>query len=284
MRKLLLWGCVVLVISGHAAAQAPSAPLGNADADQVFVRDLREHGLRVEAPRFTAWFAKESSPDARHRVREFLAEGIPAIEAFVKHPQPWQGSEPLVLEYYFPAARFVSHANPDGQVFIPLMRLEDGTAPLLHETVHALLRSGTKGGPTGPRPAWLSEGFADYAAKTLAQRTGLPEGDPLRTGRIDQLDSTCTERLGNDPYGILAFMGKPGRPAALADVTLRPKVAPVFYGCAASFVKFIVERHGLPMLLEVLGASREEEALVERTGGPVEALVQAWAASRRKPL
>ena len=104
------------------------------------------------------------------------------------------------------------HATVNRQVLVPVSRLRDGKAPLLHETTHVLLTP-----PQGRRPlAWLTEGIAAYVAKSVSAEKHMPEGDALDIGEISELDAKCATGLSSEQGPrILPFVGSPANLQAL---------------------------------------------------------------------
>jgi hypothetical protein len=181
------------------------------------------------------------------------------------------------VEYFFKDGPFfVPHATVSGQVLIPIVRLRDGQAPLLHETTHALLTL-----PQGRRPlAWLTEGAAAYVAKAVSAETGIPEGDRFELGDVHALDGTCAAGLSSEQGArVLPFIGAPGSLPALYAMEPALLVRQVFYGCAASFTKFLVERVGIERVIDVLPEADPHRKLEQLAGSSMPALRSAWMAA-----
>ena len=178
----------------------------------------------------------------------------------------WQAVRDQKITDYVSADRFVAHASGRAAVLIPLIRLQDGKAPYLHEAMHELLATADTRGPMDParverikqRPFYLGEGLPDYVALIAAASVGITEGDVFDIGGLDGVDRTCATRLAW-PAGpeVLRFIGAAGRPDALFT-TERQKVAPTFYACTTSFTKQIVGLIGQPAAVALIPLMTQE--------------------------
>jgi len=216
-----------------------------------------------------------------------LDRGHAELRAIVGR-HPWQVMRAEKITYYVSPNRFVAHASGRGAVFIPLVRLQDGRAPYLHEAAHELLAYFSQPLTPDParvervrtmRPLWLTEGLADYVGLTAADRAGVMEGDVFDLGGLAGVDKTCNERL-KGPRGaeIVSFIGNIGAPGALFT-TERTEVAPTFYACGTAFTKFVVERIGLPETIALVPLIPAEGVLprIEKlTGKSMETLRAEW--------
>jgi hypothetical protein len=158
---------------------------------------------------------------------------------------------------------------------IPISRLRDGKAPILHETTHAMLTP-----PQGRRPqAWLTEGIAAYVAKAVSQQKGIPEGDTFEIGEVNEIDAKCAAGLSSsEGPRILPFIGAPGNLPALYAMEPAMAVRKVFYGCSASFTKYLVERLGIDRVVDVLPESDPHKKLEELSNMKMAELRSEWAA------
>ncbi len=271
-----------------AEIQQQPETIGPRENDSERVAYLTENGVRVEVGRVVVWLPPDTLSSAERRsLVERLSRGLEAVEGFTYGPRRWQRFRRPRVEYYFHPSRFGSHANPDGWVFIPFELLQDGRAPILHETTHALLN------PPAPYlpeeyadeeearaayaswPLWLTEGLTDYIAKTVSAQTGIPEGDVFDLGSADEMDSGCARMLSL-PAGaeVMPFIGAPGAPDSLRQ--RRREVAPIFYGCAASFSKFLVGLLGIEPIVDLIPEPDPHGKLEELTGMSIEMLRSSW--------
>lgn len=266
-------------------------PLRIRDDDSARVAALRSSGVSVEGERVVAWFPRDSMPEAQMRALvASLDAALPALQRFIGAPYPWQRLGEQRIVYYFAPGQFVAHVQ-DSAVFVALARVRNGTAPLLHETVHVLTLPSTPYYPwelgdsaevervRARHPLWFAEGYADYAAKAVAATLPFDEGDVLQTGTHAQVDSVCATRLRGPRGGEVApFIGAGGVLASLFT-TDRAAVAPTFYACGSSFTRFLAERTSpqfLASLFPDIIPGRMEDRIRERTGRTLPELRAEW--------
>jgi hypothetical protein len=233
------------------AAQQASNQLSSPADDAARMRRLTKSGTKVESERVTAWLSKDAmSASEMQDVLRRVETAVTTIETFVHVPRPWQETRKRRVEYFFEEGPFfVPHATINRQVLMPIVRLRDGQAPILHETTHALLAP-----PLGRRPfAWLSEGVATYVAKAISHEKHIPEGDRFVNGEIDEIDGACAAGLSStEGARVLPFIGALGNLQALYAMEPAIRMRQVFYGCSASFTKDLVERLGLERVVDLL--------------------------------
>ncbi|MEO5818989.1 MAG: hypothetical protein ABIT71_00675 [Vicinamibacteraceae bacterium] len=210
-----------------ATGSAPqvATPIDWSADDAGRVTELTARGERREGARVVLFTPPGALPDAEEMaLLERLGKGVGALREVVGR-HPWQVVGDQKITYYISADRFVSHASGRAAVFIPLVRVQDGRAPFLHEAGHELLATFSRPATPDPgqrdrvrssRPLWLGEGLADVVAQTAATRAGVPEGDVFEIGGLAGADAACRERL-KGPRGaeVLTFIGALGAPAAL---------------------------------------------------------------------
>jgi hypothetical protein len=219
---VFLLATLALTVSVAAQRNPAQNQLSSPAEDAERIRRLTASGVRIERGLVTAWFSSGAmTPEDMQGVVERLVAGIAALESFVRIPRRWQDSRQRHVTYFFDDAPFfVPHATVNRQVLVPVSRLRDGKAPLLHETTHVLLTP-----PQGRRPlAWLTEGLAAYVAKSVSAEKGIPEGDALDIGEIGEVDATCAAGLSSEqgtgnsktcrgqPWRISAGDGRPRSP------------------------------------------------------------------------
>lgn len=297
---VVLLGTLTACASAAAGAgTAPARPAGEAPrpriSDDDSARVASPHATSDSLPgqRVTAWFPRDSVPHATMRALvDSLDAAVPALERFVGGPYPWQRLGDRRIVYHFRPGRFVAHTT-DAAIFVPLWRAQNGTAPLLHETVHVLTVPTTPyypwemGDSVGlsryhaRHPVWFVEGYADYAAKAVAAALPFGEGDPLETGTPAQVDSICAARL-RGPRGseVAPYIGAGGVLPSLFT-TDRRAVAPTFYACSSSFTRFLAERTSpafLASLFPDITSGRMEARIREQTGGTLAELRAEWLA------
>lgn len=98
----------------------------------------------------------------------------------------------------------------------------------------------------------------------------------MDVGSIDQFDGRCATALATPVAAeVLPFIGVAGAPEALGSWQRRAEVGQVFYGCSASFNKYLAGRFGLDALIGLLIAEDTQE-LEKLAGQNVEALRADW--------
>jgi hypothetical protein len=186
--------------------------------------------------------------------------------------------------FYFPDARFISHAPGGNTVFIPLWRIRDDQAPWLHEVMHILLWPADGDWLSAPEhvanermPLWLSEGLADVLAIDVSEQEGLTYYSPTSDLPPSALDAECRRRLSTRVAGsILPVIGGRGRIPELFGEERRD-YAPAFYNCSASFVAYIRERFGYePLLAAIAAFDRETEVLEAGINMPLARVREDW--------
>jgi hypothetical protein len=272
-------------IAGGAWAQAPSDRIDFAAGEREMIASLTNDGVATTVGRAVVHLPRGAmSADDALALATRLNQSIDAIDAFTHSPRAWQRN-PARIDYYFPPSQFISYATPvSTQVFIALARLLTGGAPLLHETAHVLLSPSAEfivahGGfhTEDDERTWLIEGIATYVAMSVSKAANIPEGDPLNVGSIDQFDARCATALATPvAHEVLPFIGVAGAPDALGSVTRRAEVGPAFYGCSASFNKYLAERVGFDALIGLMIAEDSQAQLEKLAGQDVEALRADW--------
>ena len=253
-RSVSLCSWVGAGLAGHALAQ-PAAPSDRSDVvhrETEMVTLLSNEGDKFGSGRVVVHLPRGALPKREaEALAERLNRGLDALEAFTGTPHLWQ-RQPDRIDYFFHHDLSVSYARSEpNRVFVSLQRLQEGGAPLLHETTHVVLYPTASFIATTPAllderheaPVWLSEGIATYVGKSVAAKLGIPEGDPLDVGSLAQLDARCAAALAS-PAGaeFASYIGGVGAPAALGSREGRAQVGPGFYGCSASFTKFLTEK------------------------------------------
>jgi hypothetical protein len=267
--------CAVMVAAQRSSAQNQlSGPAEDAER----IARLTAGGVRIERGAVTAWFSSGAmTAEEMQGVVGRLVTGVAAIESFVHTPRRWQNSRQRGVTFFFDDAPFfIPHATINRQVLMPVSRLRDGKAPLLHETTHALLTP-----PQGRRPlAWLTEGIAAYVAKSVSAEKGMPEGDALDIGAITELDAKCATGLSSElGPGILPFIGSPASLQALYAMEPALEVRQVFYGCSASFTKYLVQRFGLERIVDLLPERDPHRKLEDTSKLKMADLRSRWTAT-----
>jgi hypothetical protein len=265
-----------LVLVGQAPAPGPPRST-DFSTDPQRIESLRREGIHVEREGYDAWLAKELTSEQRERFLTDVDRALRAIRQFLGLPRPWQKPSEKVEIYVHPD-RFVSHVNPAAQMLLSTDLVALGRAPVAHEVTHALLTSGTTfKRPAEQRPTWLPEGHAEFVAKTVAKQEGLHDADIFGLGTVDNLHSACRNSLpAMQEFDALRVIGNVGAPEALRDTNMRARIAPAFYGCAASFTKFLADQIGVPAVTDLLHEFDPRPAMERATGRSIVQSQQDW--------
>ena len=176
---------VVGTLRAVIAETAQPAALLNWDADDgKRVAELSAKGERREGKLAILITPAGTIDDKQEEaLLDRLDRGHAELRAIVGR-HAWQVMRAEKITYYVSPDRSVAHASGRGAVFIPLVRLQDGRAPYLHEAAHELLAFFSQPLTPDPsraqrvriaRPLWLTEGLADYVGLTAADRAGVKE-------------------------------------------------------------------------------------------------------------
>ena len=259
-------------------------PLNWAGDDGKRVETLKRTGAHIDGDNLVLWF-----PPSLARIdAEALVKRLDPVVAGLWRrvgTHDWQAVPKGKITYYLSDDAFVAHATGRSAVFVPMARVKDGHAPLLHEATHELLASkrggGGAGAPPAFRPLWLTEGLPDYIARLVAQESGMVEAGPFGTPTLGGVDEVCAERARTiDGATMLPYVGGDGRPEILYT-TDRQRFAPTFYACSFSFTKFLASRVGLDTLVGLFGYPPAEMIRrLNRIGGSrLSALRAEWLQS-----
>jgi uncharacterized protein (TIGR02246 family) len=295
--RIAVCGCALVVVSLApppdltAQSGAAAAPLNWSADDSARIAFLSVSGYRIERTNVVLWAPRDSIDEGWMRaLADTLDRGVAGMRRLMKAPYTWQriGSRPVT--YYISPGRFISHGTGYYAVFIPVSRVKERLAPLLHEAAHELLA------PKPPfyygefadtllgarvsdnTPLWLFEGLPDYLAHTVAPAVGLHEGDVFEVGGLSRADSSCAARVKGSPRGreIIDAVGRGARPEALFTAQ-RQQVAPIFYACGQALTRHLVEHLGVRQTVELMPAMARGDwaAQIARRGGVSMELLRA---------
>lgn len=296
IKERLVAACLLAgQVSSLFAQQPPAQPLNWSAGDSAHIAWLEKHGRRLEGKQVVIWAPPDDmSAGWQAALIDSLDRGVIELRRMIGAPLPWQRIGNRPVQYYLVSERMISHASGRDVVFISMFHVRKAQAPYFHEAVHELLA------PPPPffyaeypdtvqaeamyqaTPLWLAEGLADVLAERAATATGMVEGDVFTIGGLEKADSTCASRLAENPYrtDILRAIGGQGGVDALYTED-RSKVAPVFYACAQSMSKYLVEIIGLEQTVELFPAIKRGDWVVvlERAAGmPLATVRSRWQA------
>lgn len=142
-------------------------------------------------------------------------------------------------------------------VLLPMERVKTETAPYLHETTHVLM-------PLRGGDMWLGEGFCSYVQSYVAEHIGGYDGYVFSWGGNANVDRLARRALAQEAgKSVLPYVGGPGIPDAIWQE--RRQVAAPFYVLSHSFVKYLIEKGGLPLVQDMVRADDAGAALERST-------------------
>ncbi len=304
VRQMLgMLGVVVVAVGAYpvrAEAQDPPAALNWSAEDGERVRWLEGNGRRTAAGQAIVYAPPDSmAMPWQQALTDTLDRAVGQLRRTMGGPYAWQRIGDGPVTFYLSPGRFVAHASGSGAVFIPISRVRERIAPFLHEASHELLApeppfyprefADTAGLAAAPRlPLWLLEGVPDYLAQSVSAQIGFHEGDVFAIGGLDKVDSVCAARLKASPQRteILDAIGGAGR-LELLFTTERAAVAPIFYACAQSLTKHLVDEIGVREVVQLFPAMKDATwpAAISRVAGrSIDSIKRSWTERLGLPL
>ncbi len=224
--------------------------------------------VKIETERAVVHFDTEDLP--RAKMDEFAAlvdRGVRDIEAFLRRGPGGTPFEARRITFYVSDRVGISRAGRRS-VMLPLTRVRRAEAPYLHETTHVLL-------PGHSETVWLNEGFASYVESWVAENKGGYDAHVFSwagNGGIDR-DAARHLRTGHG-QSALDYIGTDGVPRGFYRD--RRRVAAPFYVLSQSFVKFLVERTGLHLVVDLFVERDIDRAVRIRTGRSIGEWKSDW--------
>lgn len=260
--------------------------------DERRADELRTTGERREGRSIVLFTPAGTDDAAEDALLKQLDKGITALHEVVGRHE-WQVLRTPLVTVYASAERFDPHAYGRG-VFVPLHRLHEEPALVLHEAAHEVLRSVAPGDRVpAPFPFWLTEGLAERVASEAAGRAG-PSGETARQAhRLHLADAQCAAGL-DGPHGgtVASHIGGAGAPST-HQTPEEGGVTPLFRACATSFVNYLVRRVGLSAAIgwmplvrarpdaESFQMNAVRRGIEQATDTPLDTLRAEWRASLR---
>lgn len=254
------------------------------EADVPLKAALEANGVIETTRDVVAFFpAGALTDEQRATILARLDRGVRAAKRFTQR-QNWRYHGDARVYFYFPDARFISHAPGGNSVYIPLWRIRDDQAPWLHEALHILLwppgrnwLDETDEYGDAHMPLWLYEGLPDVLAAEISAQENLAYFTPMMPEPPSELDAVCARHLATPVASrILPMIGARGRLAELYGDD-RQTYAPAFYACSASFTTYLRQRYGYGPLLDAIGSyGHEIDVLEAATNLPLESARADW--------
>lgn len=275
-RVLRLLGSFAIVLLVMAWSTQAQAGLSQRERAVRITAELQSTGERYEGRHVTLWVAAGALDE--QVARDFLVKldrGVEVIRTELGKAVDERAS-PRRPEVYLSPRVGISHVRADipTMVYMPTKRVLDGTAPYLHELVHAVASWSWR------HSEWLGEGLANHVAQAVEARSGGYHHSVVLPDGLTGLDAHLASDEGRQ---MLALVGPRGRrsnyPPALAAVfrtmmANRPCYAPPFYALSWSFVDYLASRIGIEGL---------HAAATSPDGPDLEAMKPAWLASHATP-
>ena len=261
-----------LLLLGLLWSTSTPAALSQRERAIEITAELHATGQRYEGRHVTLWVAAGALDE--HVAKDFLAKldrGVEVIRAGLGDAVD-EVQAPRRPEVYLSPRVGISHVRGDvpTMVYMPPKRVLDGTAPYLHELVHAVASWSWR------HSEWLGEGLANHVAQAVEERSGGYHASVVLPDGLARLDAHLASDEGRE---MLALVGPRGRrsnyPPALARrfrvmMADRPRYAPPFYALSWSFVDYLVSRMGVEGL---------HAAATSANGPDLEAMKPAWLAA-----
>ena len=251
--------------------------------DSVMTTSLVRSGVKMERRNVIVYFPNDSLSSQRMiELTEEWSRGVTAAFKYVGDRSNRKIEQPVV--FYVGTGRFISHASPERDVFVPLWRVKSNQVPWLHEVMHAILHSDVgnwdwfyKPEVGEKMPGWILEGLAEYLALIVSHETGMEKFDLFGASGYTKIDSVARVAL-NSEHGsyVLSFIASDKLELPELAGERRRIFAPLYYNLSASFTKYIAEHYSLEPLFAGV-ASVEVHATIEKhTNKSMQALKDEW--------
>jgi len=260
--------CKVWLLVSMAVLLIESSPANGDDwiSDRALAADLVANGFSVETDRATLWFESGIlSSEEMTAFGDLANRGIQDIEAYLGTTR----SDGRKIRYFISSQIEISHSRWR-TVFLPMSKVQNRTAPYLHETTHVLA-------PCDACPMWFSEGLASYVQSYIGEHTGGYDGGIFSRRGNRGIDQDARRWLASERgQAVVPFVGVHGEPSSINED--RSNVAAPFYVMAQSFVKFLVERATLDKLRACFEAKDFDAGLQSATGKSAAEWKELWLA------
>jgi len=239
--------CAALFVSGVMYAQ-------DWMSDRRMAADLMANGTSIDTDRATLWFENgQLTSDEMKNFADLVNQGIQDIEAYLGVTR----TSTRKIRYFICTQVEISHSRFQS-IYLPLSKVQNRTAPYLHETTHILA-------PCDRCPMWFSEGLASFVQSYVSEHTGGYDGQIFSRRGNQGIDQDARRWMSNDRgRAVVTFVGTNGEPPGIDDD--RRNVAAPFYVMGQSLVKFIIE-HAAPEKLRPCYTTRDFDSELEQATG-----------------
>jgi hypothetical protein len=260
--------CTLWLLAPMAAVLLGSSPANGEDwvSDRMVSANLITNGTSIETDRATLWFEGGIlSSEEMIAFGDLVNRGIVDIEAYLGTTR----SDSRKIRYFISTQVQISHSRWQ-TVYLPMSKVQNRTAPYLHETLHVIA-------PCDACPMWFSEGLASYVQSYISEHTGGYDGGIFSHRGNRGIDQDARRWLASERgQAVVPFVGVLGEPPAINED--RSNVAAPFYVMAQSFVKFLVERAQLEKLRSCFEAKDFDAELRGVTGKSAIEWKEMWLA------
>jgi len=243
-----------LAIVTGLLCQRGSAQLDSWVNDRELATYLTRNGVAISTDRASLWFDSDGmEPIQMDAFAKLVNRGIVDIEEYLGGSRIGNRK----VRYFISSRVEISHSTWRS-IFLPMEKVQNRTAPYLHETTHVVA-------PCEDCPMWFSEGLASFVQSYVSEHAGGYDGAIFARHGNRGVDQDARRWLASDRGAAVAgFIGVPGEPP---DINYdRSNVAAPFYVMAQSLVKFIVLKATVEKLSAVFQAKDFEAELTSATG------------------
>src|SRR5450631_801933 len=149
--------CALVLVAGLLCRRG-SAQMDSWTSDRELAADLIKNGIALDTDRASLWFESGVlEPNQVSAFGELVNRGILDIEAYLGGSRAGNRK----IRYYIGSQVQISHSTWRS-VYLPIGKVQNHTAPYLHETTHVLA-------PCDDCPMWFSEGLASYVQSYVSE-------------------------------------------------------------------------------------------------------------------
>jgi hypothetical protein len=235
-------------------SQPGKAQMDSWISDRELAADLTANGIAIDTDLASIWFENGVlEADQMKAFSELVNRGIIDIATYLGGTR----NANRKIRYFISSQVQISHSTWRS-VFLPMSKVQNRTAPYLHETAHVLA-------PCEDCPMWFSEGLACYIQSYVSEHAGGYDGGIFAHHGNRGIDQDARRWLASSRgQAVLPFLGVHGEPPEINYD--RSNVAAPFYVMAQSFVKFMTERATPEKLRAVFEARDFDAGLQSATG------------------
>lgn len=264
--KRSILATVAILLSGAIPLSAQSWM-----ADRQLATDLSKNGVFIDTPKASYWFDNGVLTwDEMNTFVDLVDRGITDVESYLGIELP-PGRK---IRYYISYRVDISHSTWR-TIYLPMTKVENQTAPYLHETTHVIA-------PCDYCPMWFSEGLASYVQSYVSEHTGGYDGGIFSRRGNRGIDYDAKRWLASDRgLAVVPFIGVHGAPPRINYD--RSNVAAPFYVMAQSFVKFMMQHLTLEQSRAVFVSKDFDAAVQGITGKSPNEWKDLWLAQLGEP-